>query len=110
MIENAKRYHAEDTKFLRMAKVSNELEDCVYNMKKFLKRKDVSSMISLKESEKINNAIIVATNLLYMNIKEKKINVHKSQLKELEKMLKHLKVKAGIEKKQKFSFLRSLFM
>jgi L1 cell adhesion molecule like protein len=110
MIEDAKRYRAEDTKFLRMAKVSNELEDCVYNMKKFLKRKDVSSMISLKESEKINNAIIVATNLLYMNIKEKKINVHKSQLKELEKMLKHLKVKAGIEKKQKFSFLRSLFM
>jgi L1 cell adhesion molecule like protein len=110
MIEDAKRYRAEDTKFLRMAKVSNELEDCVYNMKKFLKRKDVSLKISLKESEKINNAIIVATNLLYMNIKEKKINVHKSQLKELEKMLKHLKVKAGIEKKQKFSFLRSLFM
>jgi hypothetical protein len=25
-------------------------------------------------------------------------------------MLKHLKVMAGIEKKQKFSFLRSLFM
>jgi L1 cell adhesion molecule like protein len=110
MIEDAKRYRAEDTKFLRMAKVSNELEDCVYNMKKFLKRKDVSSMISLKESEKINNAIIVATNLLYMNIKEKKINALKSQLKELEKMLKHLKVKAGIEKEQKFSFLRSLFM
>jgi L1 cell adhesion molecule like protein len=110
MIEDAKRYRAEDKKFLRMAKVSSELEACVYNMKKFLKRKDVSSMISLKESEKINNAIIVATNLLYMNIKEKKINVLKSQLKELEKMLKHLKVKAGIEKKQKFSFLRSLFM
>jgi L1 cell adhesion molecule like protein len=34
MIEDAKRYRAEDKKFLRMAKVSNELEDCVYNMKK----------------------------------------------------------------------------
>ncbi|PNY03247.1 heat shock protein 70 kDa [Trifolium pratense] len=107
IIEDAKRYRVEDKKFLRMAKVSNELEACVYNMNKILKMKEVSLQLSHKESEKIINAIIVATNLLHMNNKEKEIGVHKYQLKELEKMLKHLKVKAGIEK-PKFSFLRSL--
>ncbi|CAJ2669465.1 unnamed protein product [Trifolium pratense] len=77
IIEDAKRYRVEDKKFLRMAKVSNELEACVYNMNKILKMKEVSLQLSHKESEKIINAIIVATNLLHMNNKEKEIGVHK---------------------------------
>ncbi|XP_058766959.1 heat shock cognate 70 kDa protein-like [Vicia villosa] len=94
MIEEAERYNAEDKKFLKKAKVTSALDKCVYNMKNALK-KDVNLKLSPQESEKINNAITVATNLLEGNDKTNEIDVLENHLKELESMLKHLVAMTG---------------
>ncbi|PNX75052.1 heat shock protein [Trifolium pratense] len=95
MIKEAEIYHAEDMKFLRKSKVMNALDSCVYEMKNALKKKDVNPILSPQESEKINNAINVAMNVLDENNHQKEIDVLEDHLKELESMLKHLLAKTG---------------
>ncbi|MCH98002.1 heat-shock protein, partial [Trifolium medium] len=90
MIEEAERYHVEDKKFLRKAKVMNELDSCIYKIRKALKKKDVNLNLSAEESEKINNAITVAANLLDKNNQQKEVEVLEVHLKELESMSEHL--------------------
>ncbi|PNX57207.1 heat shock protein 70 kDa, partial [Trifolium pratense] len=75
MIEEAERYHVEDQKFLRKARVLSELDLCVYKMKNALKKNDVNLKLSPQESEKINNAITVATDLLDKNNQQKEVDV-----------------------------------
>jgi mevalonate kinase len=70
----------------------NDLDYCVYNMKNALK-KEVNLKLTSQESEKINNAIIVAMNLLDKNSQEKDIDFLEDHLKKLQNMLKKLKVK-----------------
>ncbi|XP_058767053.1 heat shock cognate 70 kDa protein-like [Vicia villosa] len=94
MIEEAERYNAEDKKFLKKAKVMNALDKCVYNMKNALK-KDVNLKLSPQESEKINNAITVATNFIEGSNKTNEIDVLEDHLKKLESMLKHLVAMTG---------------
>ncbi|KAK2414299.1 heat shock cognate 70 kDa protein [Trifolium repens] len=95
MIEEAETYHVEDKKFLRKAEVISALDSCVYNIKNALKKKDVYSMLTPQESEKINNAITVAMNLLDKNNQEKEIDVLEGHLKQLDSMFENLKVKTG---------------
>ncbi|CAJ2647934.1 unnamed protein product [Trifolium pratense] len=90
MIEEAERYHVEDQKFLRKARVLSELDLCVYKMKNALKKNDVNLKLSPQESEKINNAITVATDLLDKNNQQKEVEVLEVHLKELESMLERL--------------------
>jgi L1 cell adhesion molecule like protein len=92
MIKEAEMYKVEDKKFLRKAKVMNDLDYCVYNMKNALK-KEVNLKLTSQESEKINNAIIVAMNLLEKNSQPKDIDFLEDHLKKLQNMLKKLKVK-----------------
>ncbi|KAL5057256.1 hypothetical protein RYX36_028860, partial [Vicia faba] len=94
MIEDAETYQAEDKKFLRKAEVMSALDSCVYNLKNALKN-DHYLMLSFQKSEKINNAITVATNLLDKNNKQKEVEVLEDHLKELESMLKNLQVQTG---------------
>ncbi|GAU21848.1 hypothetical protein TSUD_176940 [Trifolium subterraneum] len=95
MIEEAETYHLEDQKFLRKAEVISGLDSCVYNIKNALQKKDVYSMLTYQESEKINNAITVAMNLLDKNNQQKEIDVLEGHLKQLNSMLENLKVKTG---------------
>jgi L1 cell adhesion molecule like protein len=95
MIEEAETYHVEDKKFLRKAEVISALDSCVYNIKNALKKKDVYSMLTPQESEKINNAITVAMNLLDKNNQQKEIDVLEGHLKQLDSMFENLKVKTG---------------
>ncbi|XP_058756431.1 heat shock cognate 70 kDa protein-like [Vicia villosa] len=94
MIEEAETYHEEDKKFLRKAKVMSALDSCVYNMKNALKN-DRYLMLSSQESEKIKNAITVATKFLDKNNKQKEVDVLEDHLKELESMLENLVVKTS---------------
>ena len=100
MIKEAEKYHVEDMKFLRKAKVMSALDSCVYNMKNTLRKKDVNLILSPQEIEKIRNAITFAMNLLDKNNKEKEIDVLEGHLEELESMSKHL-----ISKTSNFIFL-----
>ncbi|GAU21847.1 hypothetical protein TSUD_176930 [Trifolium subterraneum] len=95
MIEEAETYHLEDQKFLRKAEVISGLDSCVYNIKNALKKKDIYLMLTYRESEKINNAITVAMNLLDKNNQQKEIDVLERHLKQLNSMLEYLKVKTG---------------
>ncbi|CAJ2669467.1 unnamed protein product [Trifolium pratense] len=99
-IEEAEKYHEEDVKFLKKAKVMSALDSCVYNMKNALKKKDVNLILSPQEIEKINNAITFAMNLLDKNNQQEEINVLEGHLNELESMLKPL-----IAKTNNFIFL-----
>ncbi|PNX57593.1 heat shock protein, partial [Trifolium pratense] len=56
-IEEAEKYHEEDMKFLKKAKVMSSLDSWVYDMKNTLKKKDINLILSPQEIEKINNAI-----------------------------------------------------
>ncbi|XP_058767057.1 heat shock cognate 70 kDa protein-like [Vicia villosa] len=94
MIEEAERYNAEDKKFLKKAMLMSALDKCVYNMKNALK-KDVNLKLSPQESEKINNAITVATNLIEGSNKTNEIDVLEDHLKELESLLKNLEAMNG---------------
>ncbi|MCI76657.1 heat-shock protein, partial [Trifolium medium] len=62
----------------------NELDSCIYNIRKALKKKDVNLKLSAEESEKINSAITVAANLLDKNNQQKEVEVLEAHLKELE--------------------------
>jgi len=84
------------------------LETCVYNIKNALKKKDVNLKLPPDESEKINDAITVATNWLNKNNEQKEIDVLEDHLKELESMLEKLEVKTGNEKKHKSSLFRKV--
>jgi molecular chaperone DnaK (HSP70) len=95
MIEEAEKYHVEDMKILKMSKVMNALDFCVYNMKNALKKQDVNLILSPQESKKINDAINVAMNFLDDNNHQKEIHVLEDHLKKLESMLKQLLAKSG---------------
>jgi L1 cell adhesion molecule like protein len=101
MIKKAEKYKVDDKKFLRKAKVMNDLDYCVYNMKNALK-KEVNLKLTSQESEKINNAIIVAMNLLDKNSEQKDIDFLEDHLKMLQNMLKKLKVKELKAKSEEF--------
>jgi L1 cell adhesion molecule like protein len=90
MIEEAERYQEEDQKFLWKAKVMSGLDLCIYKIKNALKKNDVNLKLSPQESEKINNAITVAANLLDKNNQQKEVDVLEGHLKELESMLEQL--------------------
>ncbi|GAU23227.1 hypothetical protein TSUD_172550 [Trifolium subterraneum] len=92
MIKEAETYKVEDENFLRKAKVMNDLDYCVYNMKNALK-KEVNLKVTPQESQKFNNAIIVAMNLLDKNSQQKETAFLEDHLKKLQNMLKKLKVK-----------------
>jgi L1 cell adhesion molecule like protein len=95
MIEEAEKYHVEDMKILKMSKVMNALDFCVYNMKNALKKQDVNLILSPQEIKKINDAIDVAMNFLDENNHQKEIHVLEDHLKKLESMLKQLLAKSG---------------
>lgn len=82
----------EDMKFLRKATVMSALDSCVKNITNALNTKDVNLIISPQESEKINNAIFGAMNLLDKNKNNQQINIDvlEHHLKELTNMLKML--------------------
>jgi L1 cell adhesion molecule like protein len=90
LIEEAKTYHAEDEKFLRKAKVMNELDACIYKLRNALKNKGLKSKLSSKKVKKINLAITNATNLLDKNKHQNELYVLQNHLKELESMLEDL--------------------
>ena len=91
-MEEAEKYHVEDMKFLKKAKVISALDSCVYNIKNALNKKDVNLILSPQKSEQINNAVIVAMNLLGMNKNNQhiEIDVLEHHLKELNSMLNML--------------------
>jgi L1 cell adhesion molecule like protein len=95
LIEEAREYHAEDEKFLKKAKVMNELDDCIYKLRNALKNKQVKSKLSSYKVKKINLAITKATNLLDKNKHQNELYVLQNHLKELERMLEDLEVKSG---------------
>jgi L1 cell adhesion molecule like protein len=95
LIEEAREYHAEDEKFLKKAKVMNELDDCIYKLRNALKNKQVKSKLSSYKVKKINLAITKATNLLDKNKHQNELYVLENHLKELERMLEDLEVKSG---------------
>ncbi|CAJ2669468.1 unnamed protein product [Trifolium pratense] len=99
-IEEAEKYHEEDMKFLKKAKVMSSLDSWVYDMKNTLKKKDINLILSPQEIEKINNAITFATNLLDKNNQQEEIDDLEGHLNELESMLKPV-----IAKTNNFIFL-----
>lgn len=57
MIQEAEEdYSAEDKKFLRRAKIMNDLDDQDYKIKNALKKEDISSKLNSHEKEDINYA------------------------------------------------------
>jgi molecular chaperone DnaK (HSP70) len=66
------------------------LDLCIYKIKNALKKNDVNLKLSPQESEKINNAITVAANLLDKNNQHNEVDVLEGHLKELESMLEQL--------------------
>jgi L1 cell adhesion molecule like protein len=92
LIEEAREYHAEDEKFLKKAKVMNNLDDCIYKLRNALKNEEVKSSQKVKH---INLAITEATNLLDKNKDKNELNVLEYHLKELKNMLEDLEVKSG---------------
>ena len=88
LIQEAETYCIDDKKFLRKAELMNALDNCVYKMKNLLKKKGNSLMLSSEESNKINTAIAIATNLLDENDQQNEIDVLEAQLNELESMYK----------------------
>ncbi|RHN44840.1 putative Heat shock protein 70 family [Medicago truncatula] len=96
LIQEAEEYRAEDEKFLRKAKVMNELDDCIYKLRNALKNKDVALKLSSQKVENINNAITVATNLLDRNNQQSEVEVLEDHLKELKSMLEDLVFKTKL--------------
>jgi L1 cell adhesion molecule like protein len=92
LIEEAREYHAEDEKFLKKAKVMNNLDDCIYKLRNALKNEEVKSSQKVKH---INLAITEATNLLDKNKDKNELYVLEYHLKELKNMLEDLEVKSG---------------
>ncbi|KEH22488.1 heat shock cognate 70 kDa protein [Medicago truncatula] len=88
LIQEAAAYCIDDKKFLRKAEIMNSLDHCVYKMKNLLKEKDINLKLSSEESNKINTAIAIATNLLDENDQQNEIDFLEAQLNELESMYK----------------------
>nr|AII99892.1 heat shock protein [Cicer arietinum] len=88
LIREAEDYRAEDEKFLKMAKVKNALDDCVYKIKTALKKQNINSMLSTQDNKKINDAITRAKNLLDEN-HQHEIDVLEDHLEELKSMLEN---------------------
>ncbi|XP_045797293.1 heat shock cognate 70 kDa protein-like [Trifolium pratense] len=95
LIEEAREYHAEDERFLRKAKVMNELDDCIYKLTNALKNEDVKSNLSSHKIKKINLAITKATNLLDKNKHQNELHVLENHLKGLESILEDIEIKNG---------------
>ncbi|XP_057436413.1 heat shock 70 kDa protein 4-like [Lotus japonicus] len=64
MIQEAESFKAEDMKFQKKVKAVNAVDDYVYNMKRVMKDKSVSSKLSPMDQVKINSAILKGENLL----------------------------------------------
>jgi L1 cell adhesion molecule like protein len=88
LIQEAETYCIDDKKFLRKAEIMNALDQCVYKMRKLLKKKDINLKLSSEENNKINTAIAMATNLLDENDRQNEIDVLEAHLNELESMYK----------------------
>jgi L1 cell adhesion molecule like protein len=84
LIQEAETYCIDDKKFLRKAEIMNALDQCVYQMRKLLKKKDINLKLSSEENNKINTAIAMATNLLDENDRQNEIDVLEAHLNELE--------------------------
>ncbi|PNX83585.1 heat shock protein 70 kDa, partial [Trifolium pratense] len=82
LIKEAEKYRDEDKKFLQMAEVRNELDDCIYKIETALKKQNVKLKICTQESKNIDAAIRRAKNLLDEN-HEQEIDVLENHLKEL---------------------------
>ncbi|KAL2329570.1 hypothetical protein Fmac_017151 [Flemingia macrophylla] len=81
MIHEAEIYKVEDQKFLRKAKIKNDIDDCINRILKALEECTNTSM----------SAIIRATNLLDERNEQHDIIVFEDSLKELESMLERAK-------------------
>ncbi|XP_057436414.1 heat shock 70 kDa protein 4-like [Lotus japonicus] len=64
LIEEAENYKAEDMKFKKKVKVMKDMEDYLYDMKKLVTDKGVSSKLSTVDQVKINSAIVKGKILL----------------------------------------------
>ena len=90
LIKEAENYRVEDKKFQTKAKAVNALDDYIYKMRNALKAKDINTMLSTEEIEKIESAIAVATNLRSENNEQVKIDVLVDHLKELKSRMEHI--------------------
>ncbi|KAL2329571.1 hypothetical protein Fmac_017152 [Flemingia macrophylla] len=89
MIQEAKIFKVEDEKFLRKAKTKNDLDYCIYRIRKALKE-DINSTICSKEKEEIWSAVDRATELLDEKNEQDDIIVFEDCLKELESLLERV--------------------
>jgi len=91
LIKEAENYRIEDKKFLRKAKAVNALDNYIYKMRNSLKKEDINVKLSSEEIEKIESAIVVATDLLDENNKQVEIDVLEDHLRALlESRMSHI--------------------
>ncbi|KAL2329573.1 hypothetical protein Fmac_017154 [Flemingia macrophylla] len=90
MIQEAKIFKVEDEKFLRKAKTKNDLDYCIYRIRKALEKADINSTICSKEKEEIWSAINRATDLLDEKNEQDDIIVFEDCLKELQSILERV--------------------
>ncbi|KAL2329574.1 hypothetical protein Fmac_017155 [Flemingia macrophylla] len=91
MIQEAEIYKDEDKKFLRKGRAKNGLDDCIYKIRKALKKDDINSLLCSKEKKDICSAINRATNLLDGTNEKDDTVVFEDCLSELQSMLERLK-------------------
>lgn len=77
-------------KFLRKAKVVNELDYFIYKMRNALKKKDINIKLTSLEIKKIELSIAVATNLIDENNQQVEIDVLEDHLKRLNNSMEHI--------------------
>lgn len=68
MIREAEKYKDEDMRHRKKVEAKNALERYAYNMRDFINDPDISSKLSSKEKEKINNAIDSVFKWLDVNV------------------------------------------
>lgn len=83
MIQEAENYKAEDMKFKKKVKAINDLDDYVYDLRKVLNDKSVSSLLSKHSKNKITSLVTQCEHLLDGDKKEE-IYEFEDMLKELE--------------------------
>ncbi|KAL2329572.1 hypothetical protein Fmac_017153 [Flemingia macrophylla] len=91
MIQEADIYKVEDKKFLRKAKTKNDLDDCIYEIRKALKKHDINSILCREEKEEMWSAINRATDLVDEKNEQDDMVVFEDCLNELRSMLERLK-------------------
>ncbi|XP_057436454.1 heat shock cognate 70 kDa protein 2-like [Lotus japonicus] len=64
LIEEAENYRAEDMKFKKKVRAMNALDDYIYDVKKLMKNKCLTSKLAPMDQIKINSAILMGKNLL----------------------------------------------